>query len=146
MVLFAALAVLAIQASNGGTSACNRMSRAYLGDRACVRFDPPRMLEGVWINQAGASDFVEGARDMPAATARRRQVWLTIDDQSRATRRLRQPDGHAYRVRFIGWTAHEMHRKPFEDGYGHRKGSAGLVLVDRMIEAVDLGRAPRSGR
>ncbi len=124
--------------------------RAYIGDRACIQFDPPRVIEGVWINDFEGSRFFEGVHTLREATPRGDSVWLTIDGKSETPAGLKRPDRHAYYVRFIGMAAHDMHRRECFDGYGHMGCSAGLVLVDHVIEAVDLGttspgRWPRKG-
>jgi hypothetical protein len=114
----------------------------YRGDRTCIAFGPPRRFRGIWLASMEGFDFVEGTTTIAQAKARSRKVWLTIDQQSLVTPDLRRPHiGHAYRVSFIGRAAIDMHRKP-PDGYGHMGMSSGLVLVDRMLVAKDLGPIP----
>ena len=150
MALRAALAALAMQGTMG-SDACyhdqviNGLKvKAYIGDRACASLDPPRMLEGVWLNEFEGSNFVQGAHDQGDIHRRIDSVWLTIDEQTQMPSGMSPLlGGHAYRISFLGQTAHDMHRQPCENGYGHMGCSAGLVLVNRMIEAVDLGPISR---
>ena len=118
----------------------------YKGDRVCVDFQQPREFQGIWVNQFEGIRFVENARtlaDIPTGDGIER-VWFTIDEQTRMPAGWRSaPLGRAYRVRFRGRAAQDMHRKPL-DGYGHFGMSAGLVLVDELFEIEDLGETSRS--
>ena len=115
--------------------------QAYIGDRACIKFDRARVIEGVWINEFEGSQFFEGAHNLREAARRHDNVWLTIDEKSETPAGLKRPSGHAHYMRFLGMTAHDMHRA-CGHGYGHLECSAGLVLVDRVLAAVDLGEIP----
>ena len=118
--------------------------RAYIGDRACVPFADQRTFEGVWTKIFEGSAFFEGARGLGDMTQRHDSIWLSTDAQTEIPPGLAAARyGHAYRVRFVGKPAKDMHRKPCIDGYGHMGCSAGLVLVDRFIELVDLGPLPQ---
>jgi hypothetical protein len=118
--------------------------QAYLGDRACLSFDPPRTIEGVWINQFEGSEFFEGARDLSDVGKRRESVWFRHDEQSTGLARV--AGGHAYRIRFLGRNVKDMHRRACFNGYGHMGCSEGLVLVDSVLELTDLGPAQRMTR
>lgn len=115
---------------------------AYIGDRACVDFEPPREITGVWIFQFEGSAFVEGANTLEEAIKARPSIWLTIDRETKypAGFQANPMEAHAFRVRFMGRFAKEMSRKPIE-GYGHFGMYPGLVLMDRLIVWEDLGRA-----
>lgn len=116
----------------------------YIGDRACVDFTPPRQITGVWIDQFEGSSFHEGVADLDGVRGRAHTTWLTIDDASVLPgdfKRVRRHPPHAYRLTFIGQTARDMNRPPLE-GYGHFGVSPGLVIVDRLLSAKDLGPIP----
>ncbi len=153
MSVLAVLAALSISATDvAREAACFRDEtqngikfQVYLGDRVCVRFDPPRVIQGVWINNFEGSGFMEGAHSLNDANRSTDSVWLTIDEKSETPPELpRAPNYRAYRIRFVGRTAHDMHRQPCRDGYGHLGCWAGLVLVDHVITAVDLGPTLKS--
>lgn len=115
-------------------------SLQYVGDRACVDFTPARRISGIWIDQFEGSAFYEGAQDLAALGARKDRIWLSFDDGSIIPFGFKRVgSGNAYRLTFVGRNARDMKRKPIE-GYGHFGMSAGLVLVDRLVEWVDLGR------
>lgn len=116
----------------------------YIGDRACVDFMPPRQITGVWIDQFEGSSFHENVGDLDGVRGRAHTTWLTIDKASVLPgdfKPARKRPPHAYRLTFVGRTARDMNRKPLE-GYGHFGMSPGLVLVDRLLSAEDLGPIP----
>lgn len=103
----------------------------------------PREFSGVWLNRFEGSSFHEGARDLKAARDDRQSIWLSMTDEAAAAPGFHPLPNHAYRLRFTGRAARDMKaRPPF--GYGHMGMSAGLVVVDQVAEAVDLG--PIGGR
>ena len=113
----------------------------YIGDRACVDFDPAKTMTGVWINGFEGSSFHEGASGLADIKGQPLDVWLTLDEASVTPAGF--PKGwtmppHAYRLTFVGKRAKDMQRPPLS-GYGHFGGSPGLVLVDTVTAWQDLG-------
>lgn len=114
---------------------------AYIGDRACVDFEPAREITGVWIFRFEGSVFIEGAATREAAMEAKPSTWLTIDRQTVFPKGFtgNPIEARAYRVTFVGRFAKDRNRKPLE-GYGHFGMYPGLVLMDRMTAWEDLGR------
>jgi hypothetical protein len=115
--------------------------KAYVGDRACHAFKPPERMDGIWLNEFEGSRFFREASTLPEINARTEDVWMEIDEQTQLPAGLDAlGDGHAYRVAIIGREAKRARRPP--KGYGHMGAFTGLVVVDRIVSATDLGSPP----
>lgn len=112
----------------------------YLGDRKCIDFQPPRIFHGVYVDEFEGQAYYDGATSIEEIRRRGDNVWFSVDDETRFSahfkgRGFRSP---AYLVTFRGREATDMDREPLK-GYGHMGMSAGVVLVDELIEAKPLG-------
>jgi hypothetical protein len=114
---------------------------AYIGDRACVDFKPPRLYHGVFVDHFEGQAYYDGAASLADLKDRHDRVWFSTDSKTRFLVPIPAPRyrGGAYRVTFRGREAKDMGRKPLE-GYGHMSMSEGVVLVDELKEVVPLER------
>jgi hypothetical protein len=104
----------------------------------CVLFQPRRRMHGVWVDAFEGQSFREGAGTTYDVPERRGNVWIQFQAAARAKLPRQEGSGHAYRIRFLGRKAKDMQRQSL-DGYGHFGLSAGLIIVDRLIQIEDLG-------
>jgi hypothetical protein len=112
---------------------------AYIGDRACVDFKPPRLYHGLFVDNFEGQAYYDGAGSLADLKDRKDRVWFSTDGKRRFRVQIPGPRyrGTIYRVTFRGREAKNMGRKPLE-GYGHMSMSAGVVLVDELKDVVML--------
>lgn len=121
------------------------LANQYIGDRACLRLEPPRVFEGIWIDEYEGSRFYEGAADLHNLTRGGLYIRLSIDNQSVAPPALRgRGTQHVFRVRFVGQTGHDV--RP--DRPATRVN--GTIVLNELLEFTDLGllerdQTPRRG-
>lgn len=104
----------------------------------CVAFQPTKVMQGVWIDAFEGQSFHAGSNTLKNIKQRYEGVWISFRPPARKRLPRQEGSGHAYRIRFLGRMAQDMHRQRL-DGYGHFAMSAGLVVVDRLMEIEDLG-------
>lgn len=115
----------------------------FVGDRNCRQFKRPREFSGTLIYEFEGIQFLENENLETCLPAPREMVWLEIDSASHNPIAFEPTYGHAYRIRFVGREVRDMHR-PEMHGYGHMSLFSGLIIVDRLISAQDLGRFDRN--
>ncbi len=115
----------------------------YIGDRACVEFKDPREYHGMYVDCFEGQMYYDGAATLAEVRKRQDKVWFRMDEKTHFSVNFQGPRGRceAYRVTFIGKEAKDMARTGPLNGYGHMGGSAGLVLVDDLTGAIDIGDA-----
>ena len=116
--------------------------KVYRGDRECVLFAPPQMMEGIWLRTFEGSEFHDRARTRSDIGSSVGVPWLSVDEPLKPFADPLPPQGiyagRLYRIRFIGRRSVAQNRPPME-GFGHMGGSPGLVLLDEMLSIEDLG-------
>ena len=125
-----------------GSDPCWRRDGAswrHVGWRNCLLFPPPQRMRGVWVQDFEESSFIPRTQTIPAPDNRVRfRVYLEVDPKAveRLTQTLmdmKQP--RAVALEFIG-------RRSKEAGEYYTGSDDYVVLVDRLISARYLGRAP----
>lgn len=106
----------------------------------CVRFDPPREYDGIWLYEFEGSTFLEHAKVVPKKRPPWHSApWLDYDpvkiDPKPEYNRDDSGQGcfpiHAFAIRFIG------RRDP--NGGGHLGSWNSNIIVDRVLSAKPLG-------
>lgn len=114
----------------------------YLGDRACVAFEPPRVMEGTWLVDVESSTFYDRSPARSGAKADSTTSWFNPNEPLRPfvnpARNVDANQGRLYRVRFIGRRSAPRDPRIFQ-GFGHMGGSRSLVLLDEMLSIEDMG-------
>ena len=114
----------------------------YIGDRHCVAFGPPIVMQGIWLRAFEGSEFHEGAHERADIRTSDGVPWFNTDEPLKpfadpATIEHRYA-GRLYLVRLVGRRSVVQDRPPME-GFGHMGGSPSLVLLDEMLSIEDLG-------
>jgi hypothetical protein len=116
--------------------------KVYRGDRECVAFTPPQVMEGIWLRAFEGSEFHERARTRADIRSSVGVPWFSVGEPLKAFADPLRPqdlyEGRLYRVRFIGRRSVAQNQPPME-GFGHMGGSSSLVLLDEMLSIEDLG-------
>jgi|GEM_PF-4216399 len=116
--------------------------RRYLGDRTCVVFEPPRVMEGTWLVDVESSTFYDRSPARSGAKADSCISWFSPNEPLKPfvnpARNVDANQGRLYRVRFIGRRSAPRDPRIFQ-GVGHMGGSRSLVLLDEMLSIEDMG-------
>jgi hypothetical protein len=114
----------------------------YLGDRTCVKFEPPRVMEGTWLVDFEASTFYDRSAARDGAHADRGVSWFNPNEPlTPFVSPVSNVVGNGrrmYRVRFVGRKSAPLDPRIFQ-GFGHLGGARSLVLLDEMLSIEDMG-------
>ncbi|MBM3928330.1 MAG: hypothetical protein FJ335_07720 [Sphingomonadales bacterium] len=103
----------------------------FIGSEQCFRFDPPELMQGIWLDEFESSEFFPNATEMPAERPfSRDNIWL---DFTRPEPLLAGRTGdQALAIEFVG------RRATFPGSYGHMGMSRHLIVVDELRSATPV--------